>query len=152
MSRSSLFHVSFVLAGLALSGLAVAQDASVCPQLPADAGLSWDYRGTGDTQLCRALRADGSEAFGLVITAKPTFEPLRSDRAERSTVDGHDVYWYRAELAQKPGVQARETVIELANGRSVQLWLQAVSDAMLQAVFLMLRGLRFEAGQQVAGQ
>jgi hypothetical protein len=115
--------------------------------------LTWDYRGSGDTQLCRALRADGSEAFGLVITARPTFEPARPDRAERSTVDGHEIYWYRAELAQKPGVQARETVIELANGRSAHLWLQADSDAKLQAGFQLLQGLRFDpAGPQVAGQ
>jgi hypothetical protein len=153
MNRHPLFQVCFVLAGFALAGAAAAQEASACPQLPADAGLSWDYRGSGDTQLCRALRADGSEAFGLVITARPTFEPARPDRAERSTVDGHEVYWYRAELAQKPGVQARETVIELPNGRSVHLWLQAESDAKLQAGFQLLQGLRFEAsGPQVAGQ
>ncbi|HEX2596579.1 MAG TPA: hypothetical protein VHL61_08985 [Luteimonas sp.] len=153
MSRHSLFRVSFVLAGLALAGSAMAQDASVCPQLPDGSGLTWDYRGSGDTQLCRALRADGSEAFGLVITAKPTFEPVRSDRAERTSVDGHDVYWYRAELAQKPGMQARETVLELPNGRSVHLWLQAESDAKLQAGFQMLQDLRFgAAGPQVAGQ
>src|SRR4051812_1089341 len=123
MSRHPLLQVSLVLAGLVLAGAAAAQEASSCPLLPADAGLTWDYRGSGDTQLCRALRADGSEAFGLVITARPTFEPARPDRAERSTVDGHEIYWYRAELAQKPGVQARETVIELANGRSAHLWL-----------------------------
>lgn len=153
MSRNPLFRACFVLAGLVLAGAAAAQDASVCPQLPADAGLSWDYRGSGDTQLCRALRADGSEAFGLVITAKPTFDPSRSDRAERSTLDGREVRWYRAELAQKPGVQARETVIQLADGRSAHLWLQADSDAQLEAGYQMLQGLRFQApGRQVAGQ
>jgi len=153
MSRHPLLYVGFVLAGCVLAGAAAAQDASMCPQLPADTGLTWDYRGSGDTQLCRALRADGSEAFGLVITAKPTFEPARSDRAERSTVDGHEVRWYRAELAQKPGVQARETVIELTNGRSVHLWLQADSDAQLESGFQLLQGLRFQpAGPQVAGQ
>jgi len=153
MNRQPLFQVCFVLGGLVMAGAAAAQDASVCPQLPADAGLTWDYRGSGDTQLCRALRADGSEAFGMVITAKPTFDPSRSDRAERSTVDGREIRWYRAELAQKPGVQARETVVELANGRSAHLWLQADSDAALQAGFQLLQALRFDAaGRQVAGQ
>ena len=153
MNRHPLFQVYFMLAGLVLAGAATAQDASVCPQLPADAGLSWDYRGSGDTQLCRALRADGSEAFGLVISAQPTFDPSRSDRAERSTVDGREIRWYRAELAQKPGVQAREAVIELRNGRSAHLWLQAESDDKLQAGYQLLQGLRFDTtGRQVAGQ
>ena len=153
MNKHPLLQVCFALSGLALAGTAMAQDAAMCPQLPANTGLTWEYRGSGDTQLCRALRSDGSEAFGLVITARPTFDPSRSDRAERGTVDGHEVRWYRAELAQKPGVQARETVIELPNGRSAHLWLQADSDATLQADLLMLQGLRFEpAGPQVAGQ
>lgn len=153
MNRHPLFQVCFALVGLVSAGAAMAQDASMCPQLPANAGLTWEYRGSGDTQLCRALRPDGSEAFGLVITAKPTFEPARSDRAERSTVDGREVRWYRAELAQKPGVQARETVIELPNGRSVHLWLQAESDASLEADLQLLQGLRFQpSGPQVAGQ
>src|SRR4051812_10314144 len=125
MSRHSLLTTCMVMVGLAPTFVAGAQQAPVCPQLPSDAGLTWDYRSSGNADLCRALRADGSEAFGLVISPKPTFEPLRSDRAERSKVDGRDVYWYRAELAQKPGVQARETVIELSDGRSAHVWLQA---------------------------
>ena len=151
MSRHSVLHVCVLLAGLALAGAAEAQQATACPQLPPDAGLSWDYRGSSDTELCRALRADGSEAFGLVISARPTFEPQRPDRAERGQIDGHDVYWYRAELAQKPGVQARETVLELPNGRSAHLWLQAENDDKLQAGFQLMQGLRFgPSGPQVA--
>lgn len=153
MNKHPLLQVCFALASLGLAGSAIAQDAPMCPQLPANTGLTWEYRGSGDTQLCRALRSDGSEAFGVVISAKPTFEPARSDRAERSTVDGREVRWYRAELAQKPGVQGRETLIELPNGRSAHLWLQADSDATLEADLQMLQGLRFQpAGPQVAGQ
>jgi hypothetical protein len=151
MSRHSVLHVCLLLTGLGLATTAVAQQTPVCPQLPADAGLTWDYRSSGTTELCRALRADGSEAFGLVISPKPTFDPQRPDRAERSKVDGRDVFWYRAELAQKPGVQARETVIELADGRSAHLWLQADNADKLQAGFQLMQGLRFGPnGPQVA--
>jgi hypothetical protein len=154
MSRHSLLHACVVLAGLVPAFVAGAQQAPVCPQLPPDAGLTWDYRSSGNSDLCRALRADGSEAFGLVISPKPTFEPQRPDRAERSQVDGRDVFWYRAELAQKPGIQARETVIELADGRSAHLWLQAENADRLKADLQLLQGLRFGPGgpQVAAGQ
>jgi hypothetical protein len=148
MIRQSVLCVAVFLAGM---GAAVAQEAPVCPQLPAGAALTWDYRSSGNTDLCRALRPDGSEAFGLVISPKPTFEPQRSDRAERSRVDGREVTWYRAELAQKPGVQARETVVELADGRSAHLWLQAANADSLQADLELLQSLRFgPGGPQVA--
>ena len=62
------------------------------------------------------------------------------------------MYWYRAELAQKPGVQARETVIELPDGRSAHLWLQADNTDKLQAGFQLVQGCRFvpTGPQQVA--
>ena len=152
MSRHSVLHVCVFLVGMGLAANVAAQQAPACPQLSSDTGLTWEYRGSGDTDLCRALRTDGSEAFGLVISSKPTFEPQRPDRAERSTVDGREVFWYRAELAQKPGVQARETVIELPSGRSAHLWLQADNTDKLQAGFQLVQGLRFvpTGPQQVA--
>jgi hypothetical protein len=155
MSRQTALHACahacVLLAGMGLASTAVAQQSPACPQLPGDAGLTWEYRGSGGTDLCRALRADGSEAFGLVISAKPTFEPQRPDRAERSQIDGRDVTWYRAELAAKPGVQARETVIALPDGRSAHLWLQADDDDKLAAGFRTLQGLHFApTGPQVA--
>jgi len=152
MSRHSVLHVCVFLVGMGLAANVAAQQAPACPQLSSDTGLTWEYRGSGDTDLCRALRADGSEAFGPVISSKPTFEPQRPDRAERSTVDGREVFWYRAELAQKPGVQARETVIELPSGRSAHLWLQADNTDKLQAGFQLVQGLRFvpTGPQQVA--
>jgi hypothetical protein len=153
MNRHTVFHACVFMAGMALAGTSAAQDVSRCPQLPGNAGLTWEYRSGGDTELCRALRADGSEAFGLAISPKPTFEPQRPDRAEHSQVDGREVTWYKAEIAQRPGVEARETVFELPDGRSAHLWLQATSDDALTAGFQTLQGLSFgPAGPQVAGQ
>lgn len=152
MIRNSGFRACVLLAALALAGAAQAQAASACPELPGNAGLTWEYRGSGDTQLCRALRADGSEVFGMAITAKPTFEPQRTDRAERSQVGGRDIYWYRTEIAAKPGVQAREALVDLPDGRSAHVWLQADSDEKLQADYQLLQGLSFGAPAQVAGQ
>lgn len=141
-----------LLSGALLSDAAHAQEASPCPMISADTGLTWDARTTGDSQLCRALRADGSEAFGLYISPKPSFEPSRSDRAEEGRIDGQSLYWYRAELAAQPGVEARETVVALPDGRSAHIWLQAPNEEALGTTLQLVQGLRFNANTQVAGQ
>ena len=94
-----------VLAGLGMvtAHAQSTQDGGNCPQLPADAGLAWEYKATGGSDFCRALRADGSEAFGLYISRKANFEPKRGNRAEAGVIDGLSIYWYRGELATTNG-------------------------------------------------
>jgi len=137
---------------LCTQGVARAQDVGACPQLPANTGLTWEHRASGDADFCRALRSDGSEAFGVYISPKPTFEPARADREERGQIDGQQVYWYRAEIATKPGVQARETLLALPDGRAAHVWLQAASREQLDAGFQLARSLHFGPGsdKQVA--
>src|SRR5690606_30900815 len=91
--------------------------ASGCPQLPAGAGLEWEHRATADSDFCRALREDGSEAFGLYIADSSPVEPRRKNREETGQVGGFEVQWYRAEIATRPDIAARETLIELPDGR-----------------------------------
>jgi len=153
MNRMPIVRICLMLAAMGAVGGVQAQQANPCPQLPADAGLTWDVGGSAGNQLCRALRADGSEAFGLVLSDKPAFEPQRSDRAEAGQVAGRDVYWYRAELAQKPGTQARETLLKLPDGRSMHVWLQAPSNEALQSGFRLVGALQLGASEErVAGQ
>jgi hypothetical protein len=148
-----IVRVCLTVAVMGAAGGVQAQQANPCPQLPANAGLTWDVGGSAGNQLCRALRADGSEAFGLVMSNKPAFEPQRSDRAEAGQVGGRDVYWYRAELAQKPGTQARETLLKLPDGRSMHVWLQAPSNEALQSGFRLIGALQLGASEErVAGQ
>jgi hypothetical protein len=114
-----------------------------CPHMPADTGLTWEHRGTGDADFCRALRDDGSEAFGMYISPKPAFEPKRGNRAEESLIDGRTITWYRSELAGQPDVLARETLVELDNGRTAHIWVQADSEAALREAYQKTTGLRF---------
>ncbi len=155
-SAAALLCASLSLAGVACAQETVAPaETTACPQLPASSGLTWQYRSSGDADLCRALRGDGSEAFGLYISAKPTFEPNRGDRKEQGQIDGHEVTWYQAELAAKPDVLGRETVLQLPDGRSAHVWLQADSAERLDAGFQLVQGLHFRPGRgdrQVAGQ
>lgn len=135
---------------LLAASAAHAQDALGCPQLPADTGLIWEHRGTADSDFCRALRADGSEAFGIYISAQPSFDPRRDNREESGLVDGRAVQWYRAELVTKPDIEARETLIHLDDGRVAHLWLQARSGEQLDQAFELTRQLRFGSPRQVA--
>lgn len=123
--------------------VAQAQESAACPQLPADAGLSWEYRGSGGADFCRALRDDGSEAFGLYIAKDSPFEPKRSNREEEGRIDGQEIQWYRAELVGKPDIQARETLLKLDDGRVAHVWLQAESGEQLRQVFEVAQGLDF---------
>ncbi|WP_407908891.1 hypothetical protein [Lysobacter claricitrinus] len=131
---------------LAMGGYAHAQATTTCPTLPADSGLTWETKTAGGTQFCRAMRADGSEAFGLYLAAQTPFKPNRGDRAEEVKIDGRDTYWYRSELAGQPDVQARETAISLADGRVAYLWIQAKSNDDLAKAIAQSSTLRFGTG------
>ena len=130
-----------------------AQDGSGCPQLPAGADLVWEYRSSNNTDFCRALRVDGSEAFGVYIAKDPPFEPNRRNSEERRTIDGQPVQWYRAELVTQPDIEARETLLELADGRTAHIWLQARSGEALNNALGLAGKLHFgPADRVVAGQ
>ncbi len=133
---------------LALASGAQAQtQPTSCPQLSADSGLTWEHKATGKTDFCRALRADGSEAFGLYIANQTPFKPSRSNREEQASIDGHNVTWYRSEIAAQPGIEARETVLELVDGRVAHIWIQAKSPAQLGKALEQAQAMRFQSAR-----
>ena len=127
---------------LPLAGTVAAQNAGACPYLAADTGLTWEHRGSGDSDFCRALRQDGSEAFGLTIAADAPFKPKTSDRAERVNIDGREVTWYRTEIAGTQ-IQARETLVQLPDGRVAYIWVQAKSPDQLNQVLQQTQSMKF---------
>lgn len=144
MVKTIRASIGFAL--LAMGSYAHAQATTTCPTLPADSGLTWETKTAGGSQFCRAMRADGSEAFGLYIAAQTPFKPNRGDRAEEVKIDGRDTYWYRSELAGQPDVQARETAIPLSDGRVAYLWIQARSKDDLAGAITQASAMRFQAG------
>jgi len=132
---------------LPLAGGVQAQSAGECPQLPADTGLTWEHRAGANSDFCRALRADGTEAFGLNIAPQAPFKPKGGNRAERSTIDGREISWYRSELAGKPNVQARETLVSLPDGRVAHIWLQAASQDELIKIYELTQGMQFQSAR-----
>ncbi|KQY51863.1 hypothetical protein [Lysobacter sp. Root494] len=129
---------------LPLVGTAAAQDSGACPYLAADTGLTWEHRGTGDSDFCRALREDGSEAFGLTIAKDAPFKPKGGNRAERVNIDGREVTWYRTEIAGTQ-IQARETVVQLPDGRVAYIWVQAKTPDQLSQALQQTQSMKFGA-------
>lgn len=135
---------------LALAGGAQAQGQvkpvgdDACPQLSAESGLTWQHKSTATTEFCNAMRGDGSEAFGLYIAGQSAFKPSRINRVEPGSIDGHAIHWYRSEIASKPDIEARETVVELRDGRVAHLWVQA-STEQLEEALKQAQSIHFQA-------
>ncbi|HZH44401.1 MAG TPA: hypothetical protein VEY50_10010 [Lysobacter sp.] len=139
-------RLSWLVLALAVAAPVQAQETrAACPRLAAETGLTWEYKNAGDADLCRALRADGSEAFGLFIAKSSPFEPKGGNRVEEGTLDGRPVAWYRSELAGRPNVQARETVVELPDGRVAHIWVHANNEEQLRQALGMAQSMQFGA-------
>lgn len=140
-----------MLLAVASSAMAQAQsDANaVCPQLAANSGLTWRHKATANADFCNALRDDGSEAFGLYIASDSPFKPNRGNRDEQASIDGRETYWYRSEIASKPDIEARETVLKLADGRVAHIWIQATSQQLGEAM-QQAQSMRFQPKTQLS--
>ncbi|MGY0635114.1 hypothetical protein [Luteimonas sp. A478] len=114
-----------------------------CPQLPADSGLSWEQRGNDAFLICSAVGTDGTEAFGLSLSADSPFQPRRAYREERGVVAGQDIRWYRAEVGTQPDILVRETRVELSRNRVAHIWTRTSSEEALRANMRMVERLDF---------
>ena len=133
-----------LVAGMLITAAAAAQSSGVCPSLPEASGLAWKELQSPGLVFCKALRdSDGAEVFAVTIADKSPFKPNRSDRDNRTSIDGHDGYWYRSEVASAPAMQVRETLIELSDGRVAHLTVRAASRDLLPAAIQQAEAVRF---------
>ncbi len=130
---------------LSSPAIAFAQSAGKCPDLPASSGLAWQEIQTDTLLFCRAVRADGSDAFALTFTRKPTFNPDRRNAADVSTFGGQSLQWYRSTLAGNPNMQVREALVQLNDGNNLQMVVRAGDDAGLQRSFGEIAALKISA-------
>lgn len=123
-----------------------------CPKLPDNAGLTWIHKALGASDLCRAMRPDGTEAFGLHIARETPFKPKRGNREEKASIDGQAIWWHSSELATQPKMKMRETLLELSDGRVAHIWVQATTDGDLAATLEQANQLHFQPGQLVGSR
>lgn len=153
-------YKSVCFALLVLAGSAQAQEAPqaspsaavACPKLPDNAGLTWAHKAIGPSDLCRAMRPDGSEAFGLHIARDTPFKPKRGTREEKANIDGQPIWWHSSELATQPNLKMRETLLELSDGRVAHIWVQATTDEGLASTLDQANQLHFKPGQLVGSR
>jgi hypothetical protein len=139
--------LTFVPLLLALAAPAHAQDDSRCPLLPAETGLTWKHQAGKGFDFCSAVRADGSQAFGVFLGKDSPFDPKRSNREEQAVIDGREVHWYRGEVAGDPAAQVRETLLQLRDGRVAHIFLQARDREELVREQKQVQALRFDTVQ-----
>jgi len=138
----NLYRVAVAILVLA-PGAAFAQSPASCPSLPADTGLTWEQLDGPGFVFCRALRGDGSEAFAVTISDSSPFEPNRRNRAEPTSIAGHQGHWYRSEIAGQD-VIARETLVEMDGGRVAHISLRAADETQKAQAMQQAQALRFE--------
>jgi len=136
-----------LLAGLLWSGHALAQGAAEnCPELPSGAELTWDVVNGPDFLFCRAIRIDdGSQAFSVMLGRDSSFRADRSLREEDGRIDGHNVRWYRGEVATGGDVHVRETLVELGRRHTAHIVVRADSEARLAENRMLAERVRFRA-------
>ena len=139
--------MSLLLAGLLWSGHATAQAAEEnCPELPAGVTLDWDVAHGPDFVFCKAIsRDDGSQAFSVMIGPEPVFRADRSLRDESAVIDGHEVRWYRGDVATRRDVHVRETLVELGRRSNAHIVVRAGSEERLAHNRQLAEALRFRA-------
>lgn len=130
------------LAALLVPLQAFAQAGS-CPELPAASGLAWQMSDGAGFVYCRAMReADGTQAFSVMLRDESPMRGRSSLREERGEIDGHEVRWYRGDIANRSAI-VRETAIELDDDLFAHVVLRADSEEELAESRRLAEGLRF---------
>lgn len=141
----------FPLTCLLVAGATQAQSIGECPLLPIDSDLTWQKLNGSDFTFCKAIRgSDDAEIFAVTIAEDSPFDPRRSNRVEKTIIDGHEGHWYRGEIASAPGMEVRETLIELDNGRVAHISMRAASESELANALKQAEALRFRPTAQLS--
>lgn len=142
----SLFAFAVGLAGLPAP--APAQLSPECPLLPQDAAnLRWEVLRTDAALLCRALdRESGKEAFAVTLTRKSPFRPDSALREEQGTIQGERVWWYRGEIAGRPNILVRETLLKVDKDQIAHVFIRTSDAEALGRYQNIVQGLQFGSG------
>lgn len=137
----------FVLSAALFASTASAQSAPACPTLPSDAAnLQWTTLRTDSALLCRAMDANGQEAFAVTVARKSPFKPTGSLREESGEMQGQKLWWYRTEIAGRPDELVRETLVKLGGDRVVHVFIRTSDKDTMGRYQRVVQGLQFDAG------
>lgn len=141
-----MFGYAIALSSLLLCAAphAMAQAVTDCPALPDTAsGMQWTVMRAKDITLCRALDQEGREAFAITLSRKSPFRPERELREEEGKVQGEKMWWYRSEIAGKPNVLVRETLVEVGKNQVAHIFIRTTDKDTLGRYQGIVHGLDF---------
>lgn len=150
MNRS--FLLCALLFAAASPALAADGDGSGCPNLPADAGLTWKQNNGPDFVVCRAMRGD-VQLFGMYFGNNPSYRHPEKDKAGTSVVAGHEVTWYNVSPDEKHGAYARDALIRLGKSDTdgvIHVWISASDEAEFKAALTALEGVTLKDAAPIA--
>jgi len=124
---------------------ALAQSAPRCPDLPVDGNLAWEVTKGDGFLYCKAMReSDGTQAFSVMLRAKPPFRERSSLRAGKAVIDGHKVSWYHGDIALQPDAIVREAQIELDDDLYAHIVLRVETEEQRAESQRLAESLRFQ--------
>lgn len=132
-----------LLGALLCAGVAQAQTANDCPQLPPGADVRWEVQAGPDFVFCRAMDAGGQQAFAVTVGRTATFRPRRNDRVgDRVTIDGSPTFWH-APSNELTGAMVRETLLELPSGDYAHIIVRSNDETALAQSLRDVEALHF---------
>ena len=148
LSFKTLSLSAFAAAIACLPAPAPAQISPECPLLPQDAtSLRWEVLRTDTALLCRAVDRDsGKEAFAVTLTRKSPFRPDSALREEQGTIQGERVWWYRGEIAGRPNILVRETLVKVDKNQIAHVFIRTADAEALGRYQSIVQGLQFGSG------
>lgn len=140
MKATTVLATAMLLA----AGSVHAQSGIDCPTLPAGSALAWEKLDGAGYTFCRAIRdSDGQQVLAVMITSEAPFRPRRGNRTSEAWIDGAENWWYRSEVSM-PGVEVRETLVELDRKHVAHISLRGGSEQDLSQAMSLAESLRFD--------
>jgi len=122
---------------------AFAQSAQVCPALPPNTNLEWQYREGPDFDLCYAHEHESVDtAFGIYFGWAPSFTPKKESEIGPGRIGGREVTWYRTESSSL----GREALVTFnsSSAEVAHVWVLASSQQQLGARLSILEHIAFK--------
>ena len=125
------------------SSLALGQTSQICPTLPPNSNLEWQYHEGPDFDLCYAHELGSTDtAVGIYLGYAPSFSPKKENEIGAGRIAGHEVTWYQ----MKDSPLGREALVTLSSPSAevAHIWVLASSQQELRARLSILEHIAFK--------
>jgi len=122
------------------------QSLDVCPTLPANSGLKWNYTEGPDFDICRAMEGD-VQVFGVYLGNAPSFRPDKKQRGESGGIGKYKVTWHSMPSQDTSRPIGKQTLIQLNQkpGMDVaHIWITAKDAKEMSRMLAVFKQVNFK--------